>query len=56
MLDHQQNESAVMYNSELFSLAIGKNPAGIESENPLPVKNPIQLWSQWVQPYIDYLK
>ncbi|MCL5011728.1 MAG: hypothetical protein M1594_02430, partial [Candidatus Marsarchaeota archaeon] len=56
MLDHQQNESAVMYNSELFSKTEGKNPADLESKNPVPVKNPIQLWSQWVQPYLEFLK
>ncbi len=58
-LDHQQNESCVMYNSELFSQPNGRNPnenQTPESQNPVPVKNPIQLWSQWIQPYINHLK
>ena len=43
-LDHQMNESFVFYNSELFSPDNGAI---------VPVKNPIQFWSQWVDPYLD---
>ena len=55
-LEHQMQEGAVFYNQELFTLAEGNNPSPVESEKgfPVPVKNPAQLWSQWVQPYVDY--
>ncbi len=43
-LEHQMNESFVFYNSELFSPDNGEMT---------PVKNPVQFWSQWVDPYID---
>jgi glycogen debranching enzyme len=43
-LNHQMNEGFVFYNSELFSP---------DSGAMVPVKNPIQFWSQWVDPYID---
>lgn len=53
MLDHQMSEGAIFYNHELFSLPLGKNPTPtIEAMNPVPVKNPIQLWSHWV-PFLD---
>ena len=42
-LSHQMDEGFVFYNCELFS------PDGGE---PTPVKNPIQFWSQWVDPYL----
>jgi len=45
-LEHQMNESFVFYNSELFSQDNGEM---------VPVKNPVQFWSQWVDPYIFYL-
>ncbi len=45
-LEHQMNEGFVFYNSELFSSNKGKM---------VPVKNPVQFWSQWVDPYIFYL-
>jgi glycogen debranching enzyme len=45
-LNHQMNESFVFYNSELFSPDNGAL---------VPVKNPVQFWSQWVDPYIIYL-
>jgi hypothetical protein len=56
-LEHQMYEGAVFYNHELFSLPEGTNPSPVENEMglPVPVKNPAQLWSQWVQPYVDYL-
>ena len=42
-LEHQMNEGFVFYNSELFSPDNGEMT---------PVKNPVQFWSQWVDPYI----
>ncbi len=48
-LDHQQSEGVLFYNHELFSLPEGKNPspeAGT-AHFPVPVKNPMQWWSQW---------
>jgi glycogen debranching enzyme len=54
-LDHQMTECAIFYNQELFSRPFGNNayaePA--TSDNPVPVKNPIQLWSQWVDAYVE---
>ncbi|MBN2267122.1 MAG: hypothetical protein JW725_02155 [Candidatus Babeliaceae bacterium] len=42
-LDHQMNEGFVFYNSELFSPDNGA---------VVPVKNPVQFWSQWVDPFL----
>jgi len=42
-LEHQMNEGFVFYNSELFSPDNGEM---------VPVKNPVQFWSQWVDPYL----
>ena len=41
-LSHQMNEGFVFYNSELFSPDRGEMT---------PVKNPVQWWSQWVDPF-----
>lgn len=58
-LDHQLSESAVFYNQELFSRPVpeNKNPYPDEktAKNPIPVKNPIQFWSQWCDPYLQYM-
>jgi hypothetical protein len=43
-LAHQMNEGFLFYNSELFSP---------DSGEWIPVKNPIQFWSQWVDPYLS---
>ncbi len=49
MLDHQMSEGAIFYNHELFSLPEGRNPSETSSsQNPVPVKNPVQLWSQFL--------
>ncbi len=55
-LDHQMGEGAIFYNHELFGLPIGKNPYPVNGfeENPVPVKNPVQFWSQWIDPYLKY--
>ncbi len=46
-LQHQQNDGAVFYCAELFSP---------DAPNRLvPVKNPAQFWSGWVQPYFERL-
>jgi hypothetical protein len=42
-LEHQMNEGFLFYNSELFSPDNGAM---------VPVKNPVQFWSQWVDPYL----
>ena len=54
-LDHQMTECAIFYNQELFSPASGHNafPNGTTSQNPVPVKNPIQFWSQWCDAYLE---
>jgi glycogen debranching enzyme len=54
-LDHQMTECAIFYNQELFSRALGNNahPDGTTSQNPVPVKNPIQFWSQWCDAYLE---
>jgi hypothetical protein len=48
-LDHQQNESTLFYSNELFSVD------DAASGEVVPVKNPAQYWSNWVQPFFDYL-
>ncbi len=55
-LDHQMGEGTIFYNNELFSLPLGKNPYPVNGfkDNPVPVKNPIQFWSQWIDPYLEY--
>jgi len=53
-LDHQMNEGAIFYSNELFSLPEGKNPNPTDmSNNPVPVKNPIQLWSHFCDDYLN---
>ncbi len=42
-LKHQMEEGFVFYNNELFS----------SDHDLVPVKNPVQWWSQWVDPYFD---
>ena len=54
-LDHQMSETAIFYNQELFSRPCGNNPRPSEASarNPVPVKNPIQFWSQWCDPFLE---
>lgn len=44
-LEHQMSESAIFYNSELFSSG---------EKSLIPVKNPAQWWSQWCDPYLNF--
>jgi glycogen debranching enzyme len=44
-LEHQMNEGFVFYNGELFSPDNGAL---------VPVKNPVQFWSQWMDPFLVY--
>jgi hypothetical protein len=55
-LDHQMNEAALFYNQELFSRPSGNTPFKDQPtfKNPVPVKNPIQFWSQWSDAFIEY--
>lgn len=57
MLDHQMSEGAVFYNQELFSLPEGQNPHETSlSSNPVPVKNPVQLWSHFLSDSVEVKK
>jgi len=47
-LAQEFSESAVGYCPELFALDAGKEP--------VPVKNPAQLWSHFVEAYLDFFK
>lgn len=42
-LRHQMEEGFVFYNGELFSC----------DHDMVPVKDPVQWWSQWVDPYLE---
>ncbi|HEY3273669.1 MAG TPA: hypothetical protein VGJ92_07910 [Methanocella sp.] len=42
-LRHQMEEGFLFYNHELFS----------GDDDRVPVKNPVQWWSQWVDPYLN---
>lgn len=57
VLDHQMSEAAIFYSQELFSRPCGNNcsPVIETANNPVPVKNPIQFWSQWCDHMIDVL-
>jgi len=50
-LDHQQGESTLFYSNEVFSV----DDAGNGKSEVVPVKNPAQYWSNWVQPFFDFL-
>jgi len=53
-LEHQTGEGAIFYCNELFSLPEGKNPSPTQTSNkPIPIKNPIQLWSQFCDDYLN---
>ncbi|MGE5225105.1 MAG: amylo-alpha-1,6-glucosidase [Omnitrophica WOR_2 bacterium] len=56
-LDHQMSEGALFYNQELLARPFGNNPAPAQATrwNPVPVKNPIQFWSQWCDAFVQDL-
>lgn len=56
MLGHQMTEGAVFFAHELFSKPLGRNPSPVPSteRNPVPVKNPLQFWSQWCDAYLEH--
>ncbi len=53
-LAHQMDEAVVFYNNEILSLAEGHNPSPepATADNPVPVKNPMQWWSQWCDAFL----
>ncbi len=52
-LEHQMKEGAIFYSNELFSLPEGRNPSPTETcSNPIPIKNPVQLWSNFCDDYL----
>lgn len=55
-LDHQMTEGAIFYSHELFSRPFGNNPSPDPRtcDNPVPVKNPIQFWSQWADVFLEF--
>lgn len=57
VLDHQTTESTVFYSNELLARPYGNNstPNAYTSNNPVPVKNPIQFWSQFTDAIVARL-
>lgn len=55
-IDHQMTEAAIFYNQEVFSKPCGNNPSPDDGtqHNPVPVKNPIQYWSQWCDAFVEF--
>ncbi|MGC9068505.1 MAG: amylo-alpha-1,6-glucosidase [Thermoprotei archaeon] len=54
-LDASISESTIFHARELYALPEGKNPYPREtSDNPVPVKNPSQSWSIFIDPYIKF--
>lgn len=56
VLDESLSEGALFYTGELYSLPEGGNPNRNSplSDNPVPVKNQIQYWSHWCDPFLDF--
>lgn len=56
-LDHQMDEGVVFYVHEILSLPEGGNPHAVPGtcRQPVPVKNPMQWWSQWCDPFLEGL-
>jgi hypothetical protein len=48
-LRHQMEEGFVFYNQELFSCDRDRD----HDRGLVPVKDPVQWWSQWVDPYLE---
>jgi hypothetical protein len=57
-LDHQMSEGALFYNQELLARPLGNNPYPVEAtrHNPVPVKNPVQFWSQWCDAFVEFFR
>lgn len=54
-LDATISESTIFHARELYALPEGKNPYPKDtSKNPIPVKNPSQSWSIFIDPYIKF--
>jgi hypothetical protein len=56
VLDESLSEGALFYTGELYSLPEGGNPNPNSplSDNPVPVKNQVQYWSHWCDPFLDF--
>lgn len=54
-LDASISESTIFHARELYALPEGINPYPTNtSDNPIPVKNPSQSWSIFIDPYIRF--
>ena len=55
-LDVSLSECVPFYSNELYGLPLGKNPSPEEETKlqPIPLKNPAQWWSNWVDPYLSW--
>jgi len=54
-LDATISESTIFHARELYALPEGINPyPSNTSDNPIPVKNPSQSWSIFIDPYIKF--
>ncbi len=54
-LDASISESTIFHARELYALPEGTNPyPSNTSNNPIPVKNPSQSWSIFIDPYIKF--
>ena len=55
-LDASVSEVIPFYMNELYSLPLGKNPSPspATAEQLIPLKNPAQFWSMWVDPYLRW--
>jgi len=55
-LDASVSEVIPFYMNELYGLPLGKNPSpsSATAEQLIPLKNPAQFWSMWVDPYLRW--
>lgn len=55
-LDASVSEVIPFYMNELYGLPLGKNPSPSPetAEQLIPLKNPAQFWSMWVDPYLSW--
>lgn len=57
VLDQTNSEGALTYSSEIYGLAVGRNPNPPQDNsslnlNVIPLKNPAQYWSHWCDPFV----